>query len=76
MIFATDSNLENLCNSTLVLGDGTFCSSPELFKQLYSLHGEINGVICPLVFALLLNRPEAPNYRFLTSLNEATLPET
>jgi len=71
LVFSTDSNLEHLCNSSLMLGDGTFYSSPGLFAQLYSLHGEVNGAVFPFVYALLPNKSQQTYLRFLRSVNEA-----
>lgn len=51
-----------------MLGDGTFYSCPGLFTQLYSLHGEVNGVVFPLVFGLLPNQTQQ---KFLTCVTEA-----
>lgn len=73
LIFATDDNLRTLCNSEFVLGDGTFYSCPGLFSQMYSLHGSVDGVVFPLVFALLPNKTETTYTRFFTLLRDAVL---
>ena len=51
LIFATDDNLRRLCDSSIILADGTFYSCPEQFYQLYSFHGNVNGTVFSLVFA-------------------------
>jgi len=48
MIFGTISNLIHLCDSTIVLADGTFYSCTGLLTQLHSLHGDIGGTLFPL----------------------------
>jgi len=44
-IFGTEKSLALLCQSSLVLMDGTFRCVPKIFKQLYTIHGEINGKV-------------------------------
>jgi hypothetical protein len=60
VIFATNVNIRQMCNSTLLLCDGTFytCTCPGLFSQLYTVHGIVDGVVYPFVFALLPNKTE------------------
>jgi len=72
IVFATDDNLRNLGASTVVIGDGTFYSSPKQFSQVYTLHGCVDGSVFPLVFALLPNKREETYTRFLTLLKEAS----
>jgi hypothetical protein len=38
VIFATNDNIRQMCNSTLLLCDGTFYTCPGLFSQLYTVH--------------------------------------
>jgi len=71
IIFATDDNLRKLSASTIVIGDGTFYTSPKQFTQLYTLHGCVDGSVFPLVFELLPNKREETYTRFLTLLREA-----
>ena len=37
-------------------GDGTFKAAPELFTQLYTIHGQNSGYTVPCVYALLPNK--------------------
>lgn len=61
-IFSSSSNMRMLANSKYVVGDGTFKTSPDLFKQLYSLHGTVGGPenrrSLPLVYALMTNKSQ------------------
>ena len=59
VIFASDDHLQHLCASEVMLVDGTFKSCPNLFFQLYTLHGCVMGQIFPLVFCLLPNKQQA-----------------
>ena len=38
------------------LGDGTFDSVPTMFKQLYTIHAEVDGSVFPVVFVLMEER--------------------
>lgn len=71
IVFATDDNLRQLSASTVVMGDGTFYTSPRQFTQLYTLHGCVNGSVFPLVFGLLPNKREETYTRFFTLIREA-----
>ena len=47
------------------LGDGTFDSVPTMFKQLYTIHAEVDGSVFPVVFVLMEERStEAYEYVF------------
>ena len=39
--------------------DGTFKVVPVLFFQLYTIHGDLGGLVLPCVYMLLLNKDEA-----------------
>jgi hypothetical protein len=53
LVFATDSNLQNLCAARTVYGDGTFYTCPDQFYQLYTWHTFVDGHMYPVMFALL-----------------------
>ena len=38
--------------------DGTFKVVPELFFQLYTIYGDLGGLVLPCVYILLLNKDE------------------
>ena len=40
--------------------DGTIKVVPVLFSQLYTIHGDMGGLILPCVYMLLLNKDEQP----------------
>ena len=58
-IFASELGLKFLAESEHWYADGTFKVSPELFFQLYTIHGQQRGSIFPCVFGLLPNKTEA-----------------
>jgi hypothetical protein len=43
LIFTTITNIIQLKQSILWLMDGTFKTVPNLFKQLYTIHGNVGG---------------------------------
>ena len=72
LFFATPSNLGVLEDSTRWYCDGTFCTSPDVFYQVYKIHGEVsltNTHIIPLVHAQLPNKKQETYSRLLKALN-------
>ena len=67
-IFGSNQGLEYLSQSGHWYADGTFKVCPELFFQLYTVHGQCYGRIFPCVYALLPNKPEATYTRFFREL--------
>ena len=58
LVFATQTNLEHLCNARTIYADGTFYTCPGLFFQLYTWHCFIDGQMYPLMFAFLPGKYE------------------
>lgn len=56
LIYATQKNLEVLAECKQWLGDGTFKAVPQIFQQLYTLHGLKDGKCLPLVYILTPNK--------------------
>jgi len=56
LIFCTHRNLTYLCQSSVWYGDGTFSVAPNLFYQLYTLHGVVMGQLLPLVFCIMTRK--------------------
>lgn len=67
-IFTTQKNLQILCESEEVYGDGTFDYAPKYFTQLYTLHAYKNGYSLPLVFVYLPKKDEASYNKMWTTL--------
>ena len=63
-IFASESGLRLLSECDYWYGDGTFKVCPDLYFQLYTIHGQQNGNIYPCVFALLPNKTANTYVRF------------
>ena len=53
MLFTRESHLDVLENSKAVGADGTFKVKKKFFRQIFTIHGEINGKMVPLVFVLM-----------------------
>ncbi|KAE8740956.1 hypothetical protein FOCC_FOCC013530 [Frankliniella occidentalis] len=58
IVFATKENLKKLGRSSSWFTDGTFMVCPSLFTQLFTIHGLVEDVALPLVYALLPNKAE------------------
>ena len=62
LMFTTSANVSYLAQSPFWIMDGTFKTVPTLFRQLYTIHGNIGGSensqIMPLVYALMSSKSE------------------
>ena len=56
LIFCTKKSLDYLTRGGVLLGDGTFSVVPNLFSQMYTLHGYEEGHSIPCIFALTAHR--------------------
>ena len=65
--FTTDSMLQRLCSSPVVIIYVTFRLAPTLFTQLYTLHGEFRGEIFSMMFLLLPDKTKE-NYEAVLNL--------
>ena len=59
LIFATAPTLDLLVDSEIWHCDGTFSVSPDVFYQVYTIHGMVENTLVPLVYALLPNKTQA-----------------
>jgi len=53
LIFASDEQVDILQNTEEFLVDGTFKIVPQIFYQLYIIHGVFRDHVVPLIYALL-----------------------
>lgn len=70
LVFATEESLQLLGDSASWFMDGTFSVVPNLFAQLYVIHGQVGLDRCPLVFALMQRQTQSSYeelFRFLMS---------
>lgn len=70
IVFGTERNLGLLANCTLWLMDGTFKIVPQLFYQLYSIHGKVRDNYFPLVYGLLPKKTEAVYRKFFQEVRK------
>ncbi|XP_060085237.1 uncharacterized protein LOC132564607 [Ylistrum balloti] len=66
--FASSENLAELAASDTFFCDGTFYTCPTMFHQIYSVHVQNEGIMTPVVYALLLGKSQAIYSRFFTLL--------
>ncbi|CAF1149113.1 unnamed protein product, partial [Didymodactylos carnosus] len=59
IVLSSDDDLNRLSNSEHWHADDTFKVAPQLFCQLYTIHGFMRGRSVPLVYALLPGKSEA-----------------
>ena len=55
---------KSLDEGAAFLGDGTFNSVPTMFKQLYTIHAEVDGSAFPVVF-VLMEESSSEAYEFI-----------
>ena len=58
LVFATLPALDLLSQSEICHCDGTFSVAPDVFYQVYTIHGVIENAVIPLVYALLPNKTQ------------------
>jgi len=58
VIFSSDWAVELLSHCDMFFSDGTFKTVPNLFAQLFSVHGRYRDFVFPLVFCLTSNLTE------------------
>ena len=68
IIFSTQRNLQILASADKWYADGTFKSTPHLFKQLYTIHGIMNGDVLPLVYVLMAKQTQESYEKLLLEL--------
>lgn len=64
VVFGTEKNLDILRSCGFWMADGTFKVAPEIFYQIYTIHGLISGESIPLLFAFVPNKRKA-TYSYL-----------
>ncbi|KAL8597954.1 hypothetical protein ACOMHN_063850 [Nucella lapillus] len=55
-VFATDENIETLQRCQLLFIDATFRCCPRPYKQMFTILGQFQGHVVPLVYALMTRR--------------------
>lgn len=71
VVFSTQDHLQRLASCDTWCMDGTFAVAPHLFGQLYVIHGSVNGVFLPLVYALLQRKTQTTYETLLNVLDQA-----
>uniref|UniRef100_A0A2S2P9P5 MULE transposase domain-containing protein n=1 Tax=Schizaphis graminum TaxID=13262 RepID=A0A2S2P9P5_SCHGA len=74
LIFSTQKNLQLMEKCDHWYADGTFSTSPNLFYQIYTVHGIQYNNVLPSIFSLLPNKTENTYidfYKSLKILNES-----
>jgi hypothetical protein len=62
--FAATENLTDLSASDRIYCDGTFYPCPSVFHQIYTIHIQIDGIMYPVIYALLPSTSEQVYMRF------------
>lgn len=70
IIFTTNDNIAVLRKCKIWSVDGTFETCPNIFAQLYSIHGFKRGKLLPLVYALTANRSTSTYKKILLELKD------
>lgn len=70
LIFTTIKNLDYLSSCKHWFADETFRSVPNIFMQLYTIHGYCSKKVIPLIFILAPNKRRTTYKAILSKLNE------
>jgi hypothetical protein len=70
LVFATKDSLKKLARSATWWVDGTFETSPDIFTQIFTIHGEYAENALPLVFALLPDKAERSYIEVLSAVRD------
>lgn len=70
LLFYKQNSLSRLCNSRIMLCDGTFKTVPSMFYQLYSLHGIVQDHTFPLIYVLTNSKTEDFYRRMLVQVKQ------
>ncbi|XP_039969809.1 uncharacterized protein LOC120781649 [Bactrocera tryoni] len=73
LIFGTKSSLQSLNESDCWIMDGTFDVVPAMIRQLFSIHGRVEGQIVPLVFCLMTKKSKSMYISFFVELENFAL---
>jgi hypothetical protein len=68
LMFGSHENLDALQIHSHWFIDGTFTVAPELFMQVFTIHGLVDNQALPLVYVLLTNKTEASYFRIFDRL--------
>jgi hypothetical protein len=69
-VLGCESNLNQLDAADVILMDGTFGCCPKFFSQLFTIHCAVNEHYIPLLFCLLVNKPEDTHRTLFTKINQ------
>ena len=67
-MFGTIENLNALQTHSHWFVDGTFKVAPELFMQLFTIHGLVDNRALPMIYVLLTNKTEDSYFRVFDKL--------
>lgn len=73
VIFYTIRCLTYLCNSRKKFADGTFKTVPDIFYQLYTIHGVIFDSVFPLIYCITNKKDQNTYVRIFEHLKQAAL---
>ena len=69
--FASPDKLADLATADRIYCDGTFYTCPAIFHQIYTIHTQTNGLLQPVVYALLPGKSQQLYTRFFSLLKAA-----
>lgn len=64
----TKESLNFLAKSDFWIMDGTFAVVPSMMRQLFSIHGKVEGVVVPLIFCLMTKKSKKCYESFFNNL--------
>jgi hypothetical protein len=71
LIFASNANLQKLCDAQNVSMDGTFSTVPPIYQQLFTVHAFFDNRLLPLVYVLMAKKSTRAYVKVFKSLKSA-----
>jgi len=74
VVFASDADLRMLAllaGCKIIQVDGTSEVCPPQYTQLFTIHGVVEGLVVPLVYALLPNKCRTSYYNLLSLIRDS-----
>ena len=73
VILATDENLRVMAKCETLLMEGTFKAAPNLYNQLFTIHGIYKDRCLPLLYCLLPDKSQATYYAVIDEVKRKML---
>jgi len=71
LVFSSDADLRLLATCNIIHIDGTFKVCPPQYSQMFTIHGVVDGLVVPLVYALLPDKCRSTYYELISLVRKS-----